>query len=227
MNEFSEIISTEGWIILQLVLAALFGGLIGGERQAHGRPAGLRTHILVCLGSTAVIIAFQQLQMNLGVGAESMIRMDPARVAAGIITGIGFLGAGTIIKGKDFVMGLTTAASLWVVAAIGIGLGLGEYFLAVVVTVLVLLTLYILDKINIPSDNYAELSLEGENIIFDDILSRLTELGLQVKGYHMGNDLKTGLRSLNFVVRFKDEMVGPRVIDSLSSLDRLTKISWK
>ncbi len=216
-----------GGVILKLGLAALFGGLVGGERQSHGRPAGLRTHILVCLGAAAVIIAFQQLQMNLRVGAESMIRMDPARVAAGIITGIGFLGAGTIIKGKDFVMGLTTAASLWVVASIGIGLGLGEYFLAVVVTALVLLTLYILNKIKIPSDHYAELSLEGENIAFNDILAKLTGMGLQVKGYHLVNDLKTGLRSLNFIVRFKDEMVGPKVIDSLSRMDSLTKISWK
>jgi len=215
------------WFLLQLGLAALFGGLIGGERQSHGRPAGLRTHILVCLGSTAVIIAFQQLQMNLMTGAGEIIKMDPARVAAGIITGIGFLGAGTIIKGKDFVMGLTTAASLWVVASIGIGLGLGQYLLASVVTALVLLTLYILDKISIPSDHYAELSLEGEDLSFDGISARLMGLGLRIKGYHMERDLKLGSQLLTFVVRFKDEKIGPKVVDSLSHLDRLTKISWK
>lgn len=216
-----------GWFLFQLGLSALFGGLIGGERQSHGRPAGLRTHILVCLGSTAVIIAFQQLQKNLMMGAGEMIKMDPARVAAGIITGIGFLGAGTIIKGKDFVMGLTTAASLWVVASIGIGLGLGQYLLASVVTALVLLTLYILDKISIPSDHYAELSLEGENLSFDGISARLKGLGLRIKGYHLERNLKSGLQVLTFVLRFKDEKIGPKVVDSLSHLDRLTKISWK
>jgi len=215
------------WFLLQLGLAALFGGLIGGERESHGRPAGLRTHILVCLGSTAVIIAFQQLQMNLMTGAEEIIKMDPARVAAGIITGIGFLGAGTIIKGKDFVMGLTTAASLWVVASIGIGLGLGQYLLASVVTALVLLTLHILNKFSIPSDHYAELSLEGEDLSFDGISARLMGLGLRIKGYHMERDLKAGSQLLTFVVRFKGKKIGPKVVDSLSHLDRLTKISWK
>ncbi len=227
MPDSSATITMGLWFLLQLGLAALFGGLIGGERQSHGRPAGLRTHILVCLGSAAVIIAFQQLQMSLRVGAESMIRMDPARVAAGIITGIGFLGAGTIIKGKDFVMGLTTAASLWVVAAIGIALGLGEYLLATAVTVLVLLTLYILDKVSIPSDHYAEISLEGDSLSFDDIFSRLTGLGLLIKGYHIEKQVSAGTQSLSFVVRFKDEQIGPRVVDSLTGLNGITKISWK
>ena len=112
MSYSLEVLSVNGVFALRLVVAMLLGGLIDVERQTRGRAAGLRTNILVCLGSAAIIIAFQKFSMELNVGAESIVRMDPARVAAGVITGIGFLGAGTIIKTNDFVRGLTTAASI-------------------------------------------------------------------------------------------------------------------
>lgn len=222
------IITVPGWwFIVQLSLAVLFGGLIGGERQTHGRPAGLRTHVLVCLGSAVIIIAFQRLQSNLPVGAAAVLKMDPARAAAGIIAGIGFLGAGTIVKGKDFTVGLTTAASIWVVAAIGITLGLGQYILATTVTVLVLLTLYILDKIKIPSYHYAEVMIEGEDISFDTLKTRLIDLGVHIKGYRIKRNLSTGLLSATFVIRYKDETLGPRLIGKLSDLPGIINISWK
>ncbi len=122
-----DIVKNDGVFVLRLVVAMVLGGLVGMERQSRGRPAGLRTNILVCLGSAAIIVAFQKLSMEFNVGAESAIRMDPARAAAGVITGIGFLGAGTIVKSSDYVRGLTTAASIWVVSAIGVTVGLGEY----------------------------------------------------------------------------------------------------
>ena len=130
MTNVSTMIISEWETLLRLVLALIFGGLIGTEREAHGRAAGTRTNILVCMGSAAIILAFQKLYATMQPGAESAIRMDPARAAAGIITGIGFLGAGTIIKGRNFVLGLTTAASIWIVSAIGITLGLGHYLIS-------------------------------------------------------------------------------------------------
>ncbi len=228
MNEFSFISDHGWWFLLQLALAVLYGGLIGGERQHHGRPAGLRTHILVCLGSAGMIIAFQRLQAVLG-NESGMIRMDPARAAAGIITGIGFLGAGTIIKGKDFVMGLTTAASIWVVAAIGIALGLGESVLATAVTLLVLGTLLILGRLRISTYYFAEISLEGKgrSDLFHRVQELLPGLGLQVKSYGLDFDPRAGLTTLHFVVRYRDEMCGPRVVDLLSRLEGVTTISWK
>ena len=119
--------------ILKLVLAVLIGGAIGLERQKHHMAAGLRTHILVCLTSTALMSStvFQYGQ-----------QADPAsRIAQGIIMGIGFLGAGTILSKHGHVLGLTTAASVWCVAALGIIIGMGEYFTAMLVTLLVVLLL--------------------------------------------------------------------------------------
>ena len=118
-------------IFLRLVLAVIVGGLIGFERKVVHKPAGLRTHILVCLGATLFTI----------VSITTFADIDPARIIAGIVTGIGFLGAGTIFRAENHVKGLTTAASMWSVAAIGIAVGVGEYLLSAVATVLVILIL--------------------------------------------------------------------------------------
>ena len=116
--------------LLRLVLAAIAGGLVGFERESMHKPAGVRTHMLVGLGSALFVLA-----------ALSVLPGEAARIIAGVATGIGFLGAGTIFRAKDHVVGLTTAASVWTVAAIGLTFGLGEYVLAVSATILVLLVL--------------------------------------------------------------------------------------
>jgi putative Mg2+ transporter-C (MgtC) family protein len=122
---------TDTDILLRLIIAAIAGGLIGFERSAANKPAGLRTLMLVCFGATLFTI------VNITAFADA----DPSRIAAGIVTGIGFLGAGTIFRAEDHVKGLTTAASMWAVAAIGIAVGLGEYVITAVATVLVILIL--------------------------------------------------------------------------------------
>jgi len=132
--------------IIRLTIGALLGGLIGFERETHNRRiAGFRTHILVCVGSTLMMLTslyvFDLYKNNAAV--------DPARLAAGVITGIGFLGAGTIIRSKVSVTGLTTAASLWTVAGIGLAIGTGFYIAGCVTAVIVLTSLYLLRKIPI------------------------------------------------------------------------------
>ncbi len=112
-------------IIIRLVLAMVLGGIIGFERGKAGRPAGLRTHILVCLGSALVMMTNQYIAEQFNVG-------DPTRIAAQVISGIGFLGAGTIIvTGRHQVKGLTTAAGLWATACMGLAIGIGFYKAAI------------------------------------------------------------------------------------------------
>ena len=119
-------------LLLQLVLAVILGGVIGLERELKGKPAGLRTNILISIGATL----FTDLSMRMA--AE---RGDPGRVAAQILAGVGFIGAGTILHTRGAVTGLTSAATIWVVAAIGMALGTGAYVEAVGTTVLVIVVL--------------------------------------------------------------------------------------
>jgi len=127
---------TEYEIALRLLLACIFGGILGYERERNDSPAGFRTHILVSLGSALIMV----LSMY-GFNDFVSVNKDPARLAAQVVSGIGFLGAGTILRDDTSIKGLTTAASLWVVAAIGLAAGAGFYFSAFFVTVLVFVTL--------------------------------------------------------------------------------------
>jgi putative Mg2+ transporter-C (MgtC) family protein len=125
----------------RLVLATLLGGAIGWERERSRKPAGLRTNVLICVA--AALLA----DLSVSVAAAATGPADPGRIAAQIVTGVGFLGAGTIIQGQGSVTGLTTAATLWVVAAIGMAVGLGATVEAVGTTILVLVALLPLQRL--------------------------------------------------------------------------------
>jgi putative Mg2+ transporter-C (MgtC) family protein len=131
-------------ITIRLIGAGVLGGLVGWEREISNHPAGFRTHILVCMGSTLIML-LSIYGFSDWINHEN-VRADPARLAAQVISGIGFLGAGTILRHGFTVTGLTTAASLWVVAAIGLAVGAGFYFPAVMTTVLVLVSLVFLNR---------------------------------------------------------------------------------
>lgn len=132
--------SNDFQMITRLLLTLFLSGLIGLERQVHRRDAGLRTHILVALGSCLIMLT----SLYVFDIYKDKASLDPARIAAGVITGIGFLGAGTIIREPEGVRGLTTAASLWVVSGIGLAVGCGFNRVAIYTTVLVLAVLYLL-----------------------------------------------------------------------------------
>lgn len=129
-------------ILMRLVLAVVLGGIVGFERERHNRPAGFRTHILVCVGSALIMMVsshgFYREFIAVGSG------LDPSRVAAQVVTGVGFLGAGTILRHGSTITGLTTAASLWVVSGIGLAIGIGFYGGAVMTTMAVLVSLLLL-----------------------------------------------------------------------------------
>ena len=130
---------TDAQIIVRLILSFILSGFIGLERQLHRRTAGLRTHILVSLGSCLIMLT----SLYVFDIYSSRVGLDPARIAAGAITGIGFLGAGAIMRDRERVRGLTTAASLWVAAGLGLAVGCGFYLAAILTTVLTLIALFL------------------------------------------------------------------------------------
>lgn len=148
-------------IVVRLLASLVVGGLIGLERSYHGRPAGFRTHALVCLSTSLLMLVTVYETRWFPSDAPGRISLDPTRLAQGIMTGIGFLGAGTIIKDGLSVRGLTTAASIWTTAAIGILIGIGFYFPAAVATVLTLGTLSVFRWIesHIPAQFYAQFAV--------------------------------------------------------------------
>jgi len=150
----------DGHVVLRLGVAALLGGAIGFERELRDREAGIRTHLLVSLGSALfTIISAYGFHEFLATGA-SVVRADPTRIAAQIVTGIGFLGAGAIIREGLSVRGLTTAATLWVVAAIGMASGAGWYWAAGITT---LLTITALGPLRIVAYKFIERLKPEEN----------------------------------------------------------------
>jgi len=158
-------------IALRIILAGVFGGLIGYEREVKHMPAGFRTHILVCIGSALVMIIAEYMFNNFS-------GVDPSRLGAQVISGIGFLGAGTIIRDKFKVKGLTTAASLWAVACIGLAVGMGYFYIALVTSIIIFVTLRFLsrvDKANNKKENMAKIKVEAtliadiDSIVVDDL----------------------------------------------------------
>jgi len=221
-------LGNDGVFVVRLLVAMVLGGLVGMERQTRGRAAGLRTNILVCLGAAAVVVAFQKLSLESTVGAESVIRMDPARAAAGVITGIGFLGAGTIMKSKEFVRGLTTAASIWVVSAIGITIGLGEYVIGIVLTLLVLFSLYALHHLRISGDYYFSLDLRwtGDLGLLREITDDLFEEQVQVTHSHVVRQPKTGQCHVALGLRMRRQIADIVTLDKLQQDDRFDEVGW-
>src|SRR5215470_10850553 len=122
--------------LIPMVVSLLLGTLVGFERQMGRKPAGLRTHVLVCLGSTMFVLLAPHAMRDFG-----MSQFDPTRIVHGVVTGVGFLGAGSILRQEGYVHGLTTAASIWMVAAIGTTVGVHAYGLAVMGTILALIVL--------------------------------------------------------------------------------------
>lgn len=186
-------------IILRLILSALTGGLIGAEREINKRPAGLRTHILVSVGSTLIMLVSKY-------GFDN--QAEPARLAAQVVSGIGFLGAGTILRTGDTITGLTTAASLWVCAGIGLAIGSGYYLGAIVTTVIVLISLMSLGVIENKGFNRNSKILE---MICTERPGLIGDIGTTLGNYNIiisdikiiDTALETGDNTLKLDIRIK------------------------
>jgi putative Mg2+ transporter-C (MgtC) family protein len=218
--------NTWGVIAAHLTLSLAAGGLIGLERTFHGRPAGFRTHALVCL-SSALLMQFTLYQWKLFPSVPlDAIRADPTRLAQGIMTGIGFLGAGVIFKEGLSVRGLTTAASIWVTAAIGILMGVGFYYPAALATVLTLATLSIFRWIEtrMPVQIYAEhrLLFDRNNALGEDELRRfLKEHGFKVSNMNYGVINGGGSFEYRMTIHTAHSGNMAKLAESLRHLDRV------
>lgn len=217
--------------MLQLVMAAVLGGLIGMERQYRGRAAGFRTHLLVCVGCCLVMItsvAFPRVYLPDFPDDQNIIRIDPARLAYSVMGGIGFVGAGAILKSGLAIRGLTTAASLWCVAAVGLALGLGLYWIAVFTGLLVLFSLLVLSLVEerIPSRWFRSIC-----VVCDDkpedverIRQTIRGFGLQIREMSFTRDLEAGRLTLRFQVAYTDRRLTPKISKDLLEHKGLTAI---
>jgi putative Mg2+ transporter-C (MgtC) family protein len=220
-------VTQESIVILVRVLAALVvGAAIGFERTFHGRPAGFRTHALVCLASSLLmLVTVYQSEWMTGVPLDA-IRTDPTRMAQGIMTGIGFLGAGVIFKEGLTVRGLTTAASIWVTAAIGILLGIGFYYAATVgaAATLTILAAFRFIELRLPTEFYAHHSLtfeRGAVMAEDDLRRLLGEHGFTIA--NLSYRLSGGGRLFEYgmVIKSRDRRNAEALAQHLSHLPQV------
>ncbi|OGV49988.1 MAG: hypothetical protein A2X49_04730 [Lentisphaerae bacterium GWF2_52_8] len=196
-----------GWeeLGLRLLLAALLGALIGLERDIHGRAAGLRTNLLVSLGSALFMIISAMVAAEAIAGSNSSRFADPGRIAAQIVTGIGFLGAGAIIKEGFTIRGLTTAACLWLVAGVGMACGAGYYVLAALVSGIALFSLVGFKNFDrfYPRDSYRTLSIETSNeVILGEIVKTIKGIEhLKILYFDFDRDFQTGITKTTVSIR--------------------------
>ncbi len=208
-----------------LLCSAILSSIIGIERDMHGRPTGLRTNLVVALGATLFTI------ISLHTG--KLYGGDTGRIAAQVVSGIGFLGAGVIIQSGLSVRGLTSAASLWLVAAIGMACGFYLYTYALVTTILGLICLAFLGKVenSYPRTAYRKLSVLGDqSLCIGDIRDILTSYHYKIQqtDYHLHSEKTTEIIiSVKFKIRKEDCDKGPEIIRSIKTLRRdVQKISW-
>jgi putative Mg2+ transporter-C (MgtC) family protein len=179
-------------MILRIFLGALIGGIIGFERESHGRPAGFRTQLLVCVAAVLIMIISENYYHYLPSESPSL-RIDPARIASSALIGIGFLGAGVIIKSGLTIRGLTTAASIWIVSVIGLAIGGGFYLAAVITTFITIVALVLLRslerKINILLYKTVTVSARTAADVEDRIVSLLSEYDMQINSIDYENNV--------------------------------------
>jgi putative Mg2+ transporter-C (MgtC) family protein len=217
---------TWGEALLRLTLAAVFGGAIGLEREFREREAGLRTHMLVSVGSALFTITsaygFHDFLIHNGGG---VIRADPTRVAAQIVTGIGFLGAGAIIRQGLAVRGLTTAATLWVVAAIGLAAGSGYYSAALMATIVVVFLLWPLRYVarrffERPHEHRLGVQLTAGGSA-SNVVNALERLGVRVQAFELGDE-----DALDLLLDLPRGVAPDLIVRQLVSRPEIRSASW-
>jgi putative Mg2+ transporter-C (MgtC) family protein len=207
-----------------LLLAAMLGGMVGFERERRDRPAGLRTHILVCLGAALITLVSSHMAGT---------RSDPGRIAAQIVSGIGFLGAGTIMRQGNVVRGLTTAASLWTVAGIGMAVAAsGEMaILGGVTALIVVFTLTVMDRLEdtyITGRRYERVNLvtEADRDVVARLLLGLAERGIVTHGVTIEEDREQGALKVMLTLRTSRGSRHQPIVDWLLKQPGIVRLEW-
>ncbi|UCF88818.1 MAG: MgtC/SapB family protein [bacterium] len=218
-------------VLVKLLLAALAGGLVGLEREKHGRPAGMRTNLLVAVGACTMTIISEAFYLKYGAfGGETVLRLDPSRIAAQIVTGIGFLGAGVIIKEGATVRGLTTAATLWAVAGLGMAFGMGHFVLGAFSTAIVIMSLVFLKKLDpvIRKDRYLTFTVTARyrETLNDDLEKLVKELGLVITDISSQVDFEQDEIFFRLVVTQQKRRIGRELTAAVSQLEGVKKIYY-
>ena len=216
--------------LLRVSLAGALGAAIGLERELRDREAGLRTHLLVAVGSALFTLVSAYGFHEFLVHGGSVVRADPTRIAAQIVTGIGFLGAGAIIRQGFSVRGLTTAATLWVVAAIGMASGAGYYSAAVITTALVLFSLWplrifafrVMQRVRPETDRLLAQLPAGESPA--PLIERLEELGGRLEALEIGHEADR--RTVLIDVKLPPRADAPGIVAKLSELEPVLEVRW-
>ncbi len=222
-------------ILLRIAASLAAGFILGLERETHGRAAGLRTTALVCVASCLGMILSESFYMEglNGIANPSGWRPDPARLAAGILTGIGFLGGGAIIRQGNMVHGVTTAAVLWFVTVLGLCFGSGAYFLGTLGFASALLALFVFPRIEkmMRKDSYAELHVTvlEESIRHDEIEEYILKWGIRIKSVDLEYAVTEKQRTFVFNLKFKrSDLVSlpENIIDRIAVLPGVLKVKW-
>jgi len=208
--------------ITRLLIGAIIGGTIGFEREVHGRAAGFRTQLIVCLAGVLIMILSENYYYHLKI-VDPTLRIDPARIAAGALIGIGFLGAGVIVKSGFAIRGLTTAASIWIVSAIGLAIGAGLYFEGILTALITIIALVVLRKVEkkIHIQIYKTITIStriAENIE-EAVTSVLSEHGINIHSIDYEKNHTTGELIYNFYVSTKHKHMIKEIYLKLSSLE--------
>lgn len=222
------------FLLGRIILAGFLGGLIGLERDIHGRAAGVRTNLLVGMGA-AVFMIMSEMVASPGpnLKGSEMMSGDPGRIAAQIVTGIGFLGAGTIIKAGITIRGLTTAACLWVVAGIGMASGAGYYSIAIVTTFVSICSLQgllYLEKLY-PKDTFGTLMItttnEADPSIIRSTIKSMKDMSMKMISFNLKREYDTGITTATASIRFSRKDYSEDLADVVIRSFENTKIPLK
>jgi putative Mg2+ transporter-C (MgtC) family protein len=223
---------TASEIALRMAMALLAGVVVGLERESRGRAAGLRTTVLACVAAALAMIISEILFIESAASGGAW-RPDPARLGAGILTGIGFLGAGTIIRHAHIIRGVTTAASLWFVTVVGLAFGSGEFLPGFIGLGVALVALFLLPEVEhyIQSDWYATLTvmMETDALPEEQFRQRLKTMGLKMRTIELSYDLTKNQKIISCELRVKRPDVfnlASKVVTDLRSCPGVLQIRW-